>query len=191
MTRLRVRGGVVVAVLVAAVATAACGGADSSSPAAAPAAAAAPAFGQADVDFVVRLSQHHGQALHLAELAASRASTPVVKTVAAEIAEAYAPQVDTLAGWIRAWAEAGAELPAHEVGHGETGPGMLPERAVIRLESLEGRAFDRQFRVLMSRHLRSGLALVADQLARGINPEARALAERLRTAQTNQLAQLN
>jgi uncharacterized protein (DUF305 family) len=152
---------------------------------------AAPAFGQADVDFVVRLSQHHSQALHLAELAEKRAATPVVKTVAAEIAEAYATQVDTMAGWIRAWAEAGAELPAHEVGHGESGPGMLPERAVIRLESLEGRAFDRQFRVLMSRHHRSGLALAADQLAGGINSEARALAERLRATQTSQLAQLN
>ena len=178
------------AVLVAVAVSAACGGSDETAPAASPAASVAPTFGEADVDFVVHLSQHHSQALHLTELAAARARSAAVKTVAADIAAAYAPQIDTLAEWIRAWAAAGAELPAHEVGHGEAGPGMLPEQAITRLESLRGAAFDREFRVLMARHHRGGLQLVGDQLEAGINPDARALAERLRTDQTQQLAQL-
>ena len=190
MTRLFLRGRVAAAVLLAAAVTAACGGSDQSAPAADSGSATVPTFVQADVDFVVQLSQHHSQALHLAELAASRGRSAAVKTVAADIAAAYAPQVDTLADWIRAWAQAGAELPAHGVGHDETGPGMLPESAVGRLESLRGPAFDRQFRVLMTRHHRGGLDLVAAQLRGGINPDARALAERLRAEQTKQLAQL-
>lgn len=184
------RGRAVVAVLLTAATMAGCGGADRSAPAAAPSGSAAPVFAQADVDFVVHLSQHHSQALHLAELAASRGRSPAVQALAADIATTYAPQVDTLAEWIRAWAAAGAELPAHEVGHDETGPGMLPEGAVTRLESLRGRSFDRQFLTLMARHHRGGLALVADELRAGINADARGLAERLRVQQTEHLAQL-
>ena len=171
------------------VVTVACGGADP--PSATAPVREIPRFVQADVDFVVRLSQHHSQALHLAELARSRGRSAAVKTIAAAIAAGYAPQVDTLAGWIRDWVQAGAELPAHDAGFGETAPGMLPERAVTRLESLTGAAFDRQFRVLMARHHRGGLELVAEELNEGVNPDARALAERLRTQQTQQLSQLN
>lgn len=169
--------------------TAACGDSDQAAPAEPPA-SVAPSFAPADVEFVVHLSQHHGQALHLAELAASRARSPAVKGIAAEIATAYAPQVDTLADWIRTWVEAGAELPPHDIGHDEAGPGMLAEDAVTRLESLRGPAFDRQFRKLMVRHHRGGLDLVAEQLRDGINPEARALAELLRASQTAHLSQL-
>ena len=178
------------AALFAAAVAAACGGSDQATPAVPPGGSPAPTFAQPDVDFVVRLSQHHSQALHLAELAASRGRSSAVKTIAADIAATYAPQVDTLAEWIRAWAAAGAELPAHEVGHDETAPGMLPDGAVIRLESLKGPAFDRQFRTLMVRHHRGGLALVTDQLRAGTNPDARSLAERLRAQQTEHLAQL-
>ena len=192
MKPLRLRARVAAAVLVAATATAACGGSDETTPAAPPPdLAAAPVFGQADVDFVVHLSQHHSQALHLTDLAAARARSAEVKSLAADIAATYAPQVDTLAEWIRAWAQAGAELPAHEVSHDEAGPGMLSEGAIRRLETLRGPAFDREFRVLMARHHRGGLKLVAEHLKTGINPEARALAERLRADQTEQLAQLN
>ncbi|WP_019873183.1 DUF305 domain-containing protein [Sporichthya polymorpha] len=190
MTRVPLRGRVAAAVLLAGAVSAACGGSGQADPAAAPGGAAVPAFVQADVDFVVHLSQHHSQALHLAELAPSRGRSPEVKSLAADIAAVYAPQVDTLAEWIRAWAQAGAELPAHGIGQDETGPGMVPEGAVTRLEALKGQAFDRQFRVLMARHHRGGLDLVDEQLQGGINPDARALAERLRTAQDEQLAQL-
>lgn len=191
MTATSVRSRVVVAILLAAAATAACGGSDQQASKGSPGVAAAPTFAQADVDFVVQLSQHHSQALHLAELAASRGRSPAVKAIAADIAAAYAPQIDTLADWLRAWAAAGAELPAHGTGHDETGPGMVPDRAIVRLESLTGLAFDRQFRVLMARHHRGGLDLVAAQLQNGTNPDARALAERLRAEQTDQLADLS
>lgn len=186
--RARLRWAVVT--LVAVAGTAACGGSDQAAPTA-PAASVAPSFAPADVDFVVHLSQHHAQALHLAELAASRARSADVKAVAADIATAYAPQIDTLAEWIRTWVQAGAELPPHDIGHDEAGPGMLPEEAVTRIESLRGAAFDRQFRVLMTRHHRGGLGLVAEQLRDGINPDARALAERLQASQTSHLSQLS
>lgn len=181
-------GHVAAAVLVAAV-TAACGS-DGSTPGTVADTPAGPKFVQADVDFVVHLSQHHSQALYMAELAASRARSAAVKRVAADIAATYAPDIDTLAGWIQSWGRAGAEMPAHGIEGEETGPGMLPERAVGRLESVRGQAFDREFRLLMTRHHQGGLQLVADQLQDGINADARALAERLRTEQTGQLTQL-
>ncbi len=190
MTGVPLRGRVAVAVLLAAAVTAACGGADAPGPNTAAGSTAAPVFVQADVDFVVHLSQHHSQALYMAELAASRARSDAVKRVAADIAATYAPDIDTLAGWIQSWGQAGAEMPAHGIEGEETGPGMLPERAVGRLESVRGQAFDREFRLLMTRHHRGGLQLVADQLQDGINADARALAQRLRAEKTDQLTQL-
>ncbi|WP_019872924.1 DUF305 domain-containing protein [Sporichthya polymorpha] len=190
MTGILLRGRMAAAAAVVMAATAACGGSGSPDAAAPAGQQVGPSFVQADVNFVVQLSQHHGQALRLAELAASRGRASTVKALAADIEASYAPQVDVLADWIRAWAAAGAELPGHEIGDGEAGFGMLPERAVVRLESLTGPAFDRQFRIQMARHHRGGLDLVGKQLKNGINPDARALAERLRTEQTEQLAQL-
>lgn len=165
----------------------ACGGGSGDKVAATP---APPMFSQADVNFAVQLSQHHSQALHMADLAKTRARSAEVKALAAEIAKAYAPQVDTLAAWIHVWAAAGAELPGHDIGGGDVGAGMVSDQALQRLETLTGRAFDERFRAAMGRHHRGGLTLVAEVLAAGRNPEARALAEQLRADQTRQLAEL-
>ncbi len=179
----------VVTVLVAAV-LAACGGGSSTSPDL-PAAAPPPAFVQADVDFAVALSQHHGQALRMTELAQTRARSGAVKDLAADIAGRYALQTDQIATWITEFAQAGAELPGHGIGgHDEAGPGMLKESAVDRLEKLNGRAFDREFRRLMARHHRGGLDLVAQLLATGTSAEVRALAAQLRSTQSAELTAL-
>lgn len=65
---------------------------------------------------------------------------------AAQIAHAYAADTDRIAEWIRLWAAAGAELPAHDVGLGEVRAGMLPNAIVGRLDQLKGPAFDHEFR---------------------------------------------
>lgn len=173
----------------AALLLAACGGETSAAPTP-DAAPPAPTFTQADVDFAVEVSRHHGQALRMTDLAATRARSPQVKALAKQIAREYAPDTDLIADWIRLWAAAGAELPGHDAGFGEVGAGMLPDAAVDRLGRMKGPSFDREFRSLMVRHHRGGLVLVQEQLSDGVNPAARAMAERLQTSQTNQLDSL-
>ncbi|MGQ0631561.1 MAG: DUF305 domain-containing protein [Sporichthyaceae bacterium] len=167
-------------------ALAGCGGGTSAAPTG-EAAPPGPTFTQADVDFAVEVSQHHGQALRMTDLAATRARSPQVKALAKQIGRDYARDIDVIAEWIRLWGAAGAELPAHDAGFGETGAGMLPEAAVDRLERLKGAAFDSKFRQLMARHHRGGLDLAKDELDGGINPDARAMAERLQLTQIRQL----
>lgn len=173
--------------LVVTAALGACGNGTAGQAQSPPTPAAALTFGPADVDFAVALSQHHGQALQMTDLAQTRARSAAVKNLATEIAAAYAPQIDAIGTWITTWVAAGAELPPHGIGHDEAGPGMLATTAVDGLEKLKGRAFDRQFARLMTRHHRGGIGLVERELAGGINPDARAVAEQLRLSQTRQL----
>src|SRR5688572_3573909 len=92
-----------------------CGG--STPPAAVPApTAVAPVFNQADVDFVAHMSQHHGQALVMTELAGARAKSPAVRRLAQRITQLRAPEVDQFGAWLAAWGEAGAAMPPHGIG---------------------------------------------------------------------------
>ena len=179
----RFAGGVVLALAIAG-----CGGSPAEVSAAPPTPAAA-AFNQADVDFVAQMSQHHGQALVMSELAGTKAKSPAVKGLAKRITQLRAPQVDRFGAWLAQWGQAGAEMPPHGIG-AERGAGMLKETEVSRLGSLSGAKFDRMFIDLMLRHHRGGMGLTKAELAEGRNPGAVALAREIRTSAAAAVAEM-
>ncbi|MBY8871664.1 DUF305 domain-containing protein [Micromonospora sp. PLK6-60] len=66
------------------------------------------AHNAADVMFAQMMIPHHQQAVAMADLAATRATDPQVKQLAAQIKDAQAPEIATLSGWLTAW---GAPTP--------------------------------------------------------------------------------
>ncbi|MEU5945273.1 DUF305 domain-containing protein [Micromonospora sp. NPDC047465] len=181
------------ATVTAALVLTACGGDGHSSPGAGhgtpatsgPAATAsgATAFGDADAMFAQMMIPHHRQAVEMAELAATRAADPEVKRLAGEIKAAQAPEIATMSGWLSAWGRPvpspGAETP--HMDHGM--PGMMSDADMKKLAAASGREFDRQFLTMMIAHHEGAVTMARDELARGVNAEAKALAQQIVTTQ--------
>ncbi|MEU4642041.1 DUF305 domain-containing protein [Micromonospora sp. NPDC023814] len=181
------------ATVTAALVLTACGGDGHSSPGAGhgtpatsgPAATAsgAAAFGDADAMFAQMMIPHHRQAVEMAELAATRAADPEVKRLAGEIKAAQAPEIATMSGWLSAWGRPvpspGAETP--HMDHGM--PGMMSDADMQKLAAASGREFDRQFLTMMIAHHEGAVTMARDELARGVNAEAKALAQQIVTTQ--------
>ncbi|MFG1761392.1 DUF305 domain-containing protein [Micromonospora echinofusca] len=171
---------------------AACGGDDHPSPGAGhgtpgtggPAATAtgAATFGDADAMFAQMMIPHHRQAVEMADLAPSRAADPEVKRLAAEIKAAQAPEIATMSGWLSAW---GRPVPSPggmpHMDHGM--PGMMSDADMTKLAAATGREFDRQFLTMMIAHHEGAITMARDELARGVNAEAKALAQQIVSTQ--------
>ena len=144
---------------------------------------AGPVFNQADVDFAARMSQHHGQALQMAEMAQRKARGRAVRDLACGVVRDRAPELDQFGAWLAAWGEAGAEMSPHGIGGDHGVPGMLRDAELARLGSASGASFDRLFLTLMVRHHRGGQALARQQLKAGRNDEALELARSIQQAE--------
>src|SRR5688500_14913135 len=108
---------VAVAVVVAVVLSA-CRSGDDSMPGMGPspskgATTSATAGNDSDVMFAQMMIPHHQQAVEMAELAATRASDPEVKELAAKIKAAQAPEIATMTGWLTAWGK--SAMAGHDV----------------------------------------------------------------------------
>ncbi|MEV4761489.1 DUF305 domain-containing protein [Micromonospora chokoriensis] len=185
--------------------SAAGGGHGSPTAAGASDAASASAHNAADVMFAQMMIPHHQQAVAMADLAATRAADPLVKQLAAQIKDAQAPEIATLSGWLSAWGapmppgsgSAGPDSGMPGMGHGDSAsptssgmpgmdhgmPGMMSDADMARLAAASGRDFDKQFLTMMIAHHEGAITMARTEAAQGANPDAKALAERIRTSQ--------
>jgi len=182
----------VVTALVGLVLTA-CGGNGSTSSPAAPSTTSTSAPGAntehnaADVSFAQTMIVHHRQAIDMAEMAATRASRPQVKQLAASIEKAQDPEIQTMSGWLTSWGE---QVPTGGSMPGMAGPmpGMMSEADMKKLESLSGAAFAKEFLSMMVEHHRGAIQMAAEQQKNGKNPAAAALAKKIESDQTAEIA---
>ncbi|WP_239141274.1 DUF305 domain-containing protein [Actinoplanes campanulatus] len=191
--------------LTAAVVLSACGGDDSPSGSetghgmmpSAGASASAAVFNNADVMFAQMMIPHHQQAIEMAELAETRAADPEVKALAAKIKAAQQPEIDTMHGWLTAWGapmpgmSGGMSMPATmpSMGHGMSG--MMSQDDMAKLEAATGNEFDKLFCTMMIDHHEGAVVMAKDELANGANPEAKAMAQQIVTAQEAEITQMN
>ncbi|MFC7484701.1 DUF305 domain-containing protein [Luedemannella flava] len=128
-------------------------------------------------------------AVELLSLASTRAGDDV-KLLAAAIAATQATDVETMAGWLRAWGHPTTmdPDPAAHAGHG--GVHTLGPTDLAPLRPLRGAAFDRAFLNLLIGYQHNAVDLANVELAGGADPGARQLAERLRTAAEAQIAHM-
>jgi uncharacterized protein (DUF305 family) len=144
-------------------------------------------FNDADVTFAQMMIPHHQQAVEMAQLAETRAGDAEVKELAAKIKAAQDPEIVMLQGWLAAWGK--AEMPTGEhAGHGMSG--MMSEDDMNKLEAAKGAAFDKLFSELMISHHNGAIEMARTQQAQGVNPEAKALAKTIETAQQAEVAQM-
>lgn len=172
-------------------ALAACGGnsaapAVSQSPGAAATAGSA-AFNDADVEFVQNMIPHHQQAVQMAQLVASRTADLQIMRLASQIKAAQDPEIATMTGWLRAWGK--PMMPAQ--GHGGMAmPGMMSEADMAKLTSARGTNFDKMFARMMIAHHNGAIQMARDEVVRGANPQAKALAAGIGRSQSAEVSTL-
>ncbi|GAB4012984.1 DUF305 domain-containing protein [Nocardioides ultimimeridianus] len=121
-----------------------------------------------EVGFSQDMAVHHEQAVLMATLAQTRATTPV-RTIANGILGGQSQELGALRGWLRLWGEPAVDPHPMAWMTGMQGmagmhamPGMATSGQLSRLAGLEGRRFDVLFLQLMIRHHQGGIQMAAD-----------------------------
>jgi uncharacterized protein (DUF305 family) len=136
-----------------------------------------------DVMFAQMMIPHHRQAIVMAEQAATRASSPEVKKLAAQIEHAQGPEIQKMTGWLKAW---GVAVPSGDMkmGHGD---GMMSERDMKKLGTLSGKDFDKAFLQMMIKHHQGAVTMARTEQASGSFADAKALADSIVTSQSAEI----
>jgi uncharacterized protein (DUF305 family) len=138
--------------------------------------------------------QHHRQAVEMAELADTRASSDDVKALATKIKKAQIPEIDTMSGWLESWGEKVPEgmdgMDGMDHGNSPDMPGMLDDQQMQGLESASGTAFDTAFLTRMIEHHEGAVEMAETEKKQGSYEPAKGLADDVITTQTAEITQM-
>lgn len=146
--------------------------------------------GSGDVMFAQMMIPHHEQAVVMADLAPTRAASPVIKDLAAEIKAAQQPEIDQMSAWLEEWGvpvmDADEAMSAHG-GHGMAG--MLTPAQLDELAASSGPQFDRLFAEYMILH-HEGAIDMAQDVVDSSDPRVASLASAIITTQDAEIGAL-
>lgn len=149
-----------------------------------------PQHNDADVAFAQEMIPHHQQAVEMAKLAATRAQSDEVKTLAADIEAAQGPEIETMTGWLKTWGE---EPSMAGMDHGDSSmqmPGMMSSDDMEQLKSASGADFDQMFLTMMISHHQGAVQMAKKEQSSGQDTDAIALAKKIEAAQTTEIGQM-
>ncbi|QNE18211.1 DUF305 domain-containing protein [Kribbella qitaiheensis] len=140
----------------------------------------------ADVKFATDMIPHHQQAVQMAQLAATKATTPAVKELAAGIKAAQDPEIKQMSAWLTGW---GAPVPSSMAGHDMQGamPGMMSMDEMANLDKATGPAFERTWLQMMIKHHQGAVTMAKTEQTTGKATAAIALAKKIETGQTAEI----
>lgn len=144
----------------------------------------------ADAMFAQMMIPHHEQAVEMSTLAETRASSPEIKELAAEIKGAQQPEIDQMTAWLEEWGMpvmSGMDAMDEHGGHGMSG--MLTDDQMQQLADAQGPEFDRLFAEFMILH-HEGAIDMAEDVVDSKDPRVAALAQAILTTQAEEIAQM-
>lgn len=144
----------------------------------------------ADITFAQIMTKHHREAVDIAKLAAGRAGDPAVKELAAQIEQARAPEIATMAGWLTSWGEPTAPAPGGQ-GAGQEGtgiPGEMSEAIKAGLTAASGATFDTIFLEMMTRNHEGAIEVARAEQRDGRYEPATRLAADIEASQAPHVA---
>jgi uncharacterized protein (DUF305 family) len=162
----------------------------------APAGEAAVPATAADIGFLQDMSDHHAQAVLMADHAVRHADADQVRTLAANIVSDQAFERGTMAAYLtdrggtdgdpgrQAMAWMGHPVPLDEM------PGLIPASDLAALLGLDGPELDRRFLQLMIEHHEGGVDMAAAALRFVSDPAVRSLAGQMVVAQEEEIADM-
>ena len=143
-----------------------------------------------DAMFAQMMIPHHEQAVVMATLAETRAASPEIVDLAAEIKAAQQPEIDQMTAWLEEWGVpvmSGDEAMGDHGGHGMSG--MLTQDQLGQLEDASGPEFDRLFAEFMIEH-HVGAIDMSEDVVNSQDSRVAALATEIITTQQVEIDQL-
>ncbi|AEV81235.1 copper resistance protein [Actinoplanes sp. SE50] len=160
------------------------------SPAAAGAASTA-GFNQADVTFAQQMIPHHQSAIAMAKMATGHVGDARVAKLAGQIQAAQQPEITTMNRWPAQWGKpmpsAGADA-MDDPDHGEMAG--IDELDMTALMNAKGTPWDKQFLAVMVKHHQAAVTMAQQELAHGLNTDAKALAQKIIDDQQAQITEM-
>ena len=148
-----------------------------------------------DIAFAQQMIPHHAQAVEMSQLAATRARSPEVKALAAQITAAQDPEVRVMSTWLTAWGATpmpgmDASDSAHDMHGMDMGDGMMTQQDMDALAAANGTAFDTMWLEMMVAHHEGAVAMARKILESSANPEVTAFAQKVIDGQTVEIAEM-
>jgi uncharacterized protein (DUF305 family) len=152
-----------------------------------PAASSAPAVGQqhnqADIVFLHNMIHHHARGITMSQLARNQATSPQVKALAARIEADQGPEIQQMRDLLTAWGAPAPFTPGGRGPMGGRGNGPMPGM-------MGGVGFDQMFLQRMIVHHQGTIDMSQTELAQGINPAARNLAQQIINTQQAEINEM-
>ncbi|MGY0059905.1 DUF305 domain-containing protein [Streptomyces sp. LZ34] len=147
---------------------------------------------KADVSFAQGMIPHHRQAVEMADLAATRASSAQVKKLAADVKKAQDPEIRTMSGWLKSWGEDVPEaMPGMDHSQHEGMPGMMGSKDMEELKKASGAAFDTAFLKMMIEHHKGAVEMAGTEKQKGAYGPAKTMADDIIKTQNEEITQMN
>lgn len=154
-------------------------------PAAGAGATAAGPHNDSDVMFARMMIPHHRQAIEMSTtLLAKQGINSAVTDLASQIKEEQGPEIPTLTGWLTGW-NATATAAAGQAMDPVMGAGDMQA-----LAAAQGTAAARVFLEQMIIHHGSAVQMAEDEISKGSNPAAVALAKNIAASQQSQIDEM-
>ncbi|MFC0554483.1 DUF305 domain-containing protein [Planotetraspora thailandica] len=139
-----------------------------------------------DVMFTQMMIPHHRQAVKMAKLADTKAASPEVRKLAAQIEAAQDPEIQTMSGWLTSWGMQVPRTDGMSMDHGM--PGMMSDEDMKKLGTLSGAAFDKAFLTMMIQHHEGAITMAKDEQSNGVYEPAKQLAGSIISSQSAEIA---
>jgi uncharacterized protein (DUF305 family) len=140
-----------------------------------------------DVAFATNMIPHHQQAVELSALVPDRSTNPEVISLAADIAAAQQPEIETMKVFLVQWT--GGEQTGGHGGHADM-QGMVDKATMAKLESLSAAEFDTLWLQSMIGHHQGAVEMAKAEIANGANTDAKGLAQTIIDTQQAEIGQM-
>ncbi|MEV8339431.1 MULTISPECIES: DUF305 domain-containing protein [Leucobacter] len=141
---------------------------------------------EADTMFASMMIEHHSQAIEMSDTILSKDGIDErVVSLAGEIKDAQAPEIQQLESWLEDW---GADTS--EMGSMDHGAGMMSETDMQALDEATGAEASRLFLEQMIEHHRGAIDMAQDEVDNGSNPDAVALGQKIIDDQTGEIQKM-
>lgn len=150
-----------------------------------------------DIAFAQLMIPHHEQAIQMADMAATNASSPQVKDLAAQIKKAQDPEIQTMSGWLDTWGApasmpsssgSGGSMDGMDMGGMTAGAGMMSAADMTKLDTTKGAAFDKMWLQMMITHHQGAISMAQQVASTTTDPQVKAMAEAIIKGQTAEIA---
>jgi uncharacterized protein (DUF305 family) len=147
----------------------------------------------ADIMFAQQMMAHHSQAIDMAKMVSTQASSTKVKALASTIEAAQTPEINMMKAWLTDWNAPATGTSMNGMSgmdHGSNTPGMMSDSDMQKLSGLTGGAFDKMFLTMMIGHHNGAITMAKDEIASGQFGDALGLAASIQVTQQGQVKQM-